>query len=522
MMAQVLTALFDPEELLAQMRGQRWFAQQDLEGGSVEILDWLGLGLADTDEYQQLSLYWLKVRVGASHHYSVLVGKHNGKLQDASQHGGFIRRLKLAGDKGLTTANGGTIRLQGNIHKKIITQISPFDGSSSNSLQLCETENQSYVLKCYRLMTAGNNDEVAVLTALRPHRVMPPPAGLIEYRQPEGGSEYLGLITPLLSGEPVHKLFSRSIRQVMAKTVINSGELPASGVDSCVEKCRQQGVAEYEIQKQKLQPLCQTVGEQIARFHHHLNAAYSGQAPNGAQAFDLAAYLKPGLKRWQRICRAVAKDPRLQPDVREKVLAQLQLCAEYLLDETSFTALTGKQNKLLVSVVHGDLHLAHVFIGDEEQQACQIIDPSPVSLNHQAPAFNTQVALMDIAGFHRGLEYFSFDEVTHVMAKRLAKSNTEIAALLLQQAGQLMQACPALYALLERWSSEVFACLFEAYRAQAGQMANTGSQGDQRIYYLFYFNRLLKELDYNYAYGRQFFKLCDLYYLNKLTDILKS
>ncbi|WDE04631.1 phosphotransferase [Thalassomonas viridans] len=515
MMAQALTPLFEPEALLAQMRGQRWFAQQDLEDGSVEILDWLEL--ADNGENQQVRLYWLKVRVGASHNYSVLFSEHDGMLQDASQHSAFIRLLKQAGDKGLATANGGVICLQGDILREVITRISPFDGGSSNSLQLCETENHSYVLKCYRLMTAGNNDEVAVLKALQPHRVMPAPAGVIGYHRPEGDREYLGLITPLLSGEPVHKLFSRSIRQVMAQTAINSSESLAADI----EKHRQKGAAEYEIQRQKLEPLCRKVGEQIARFHHHLNAAYPGQSADGDQGFDLTAYLEQGRNRWQRIRRAVAKDPQLDPDCREKVLAQLHLCGEHLLDEASFTGLAGEQGKLPMSVVHGDLHLAHVFIGEESQQACQIIDPSPVSLNHQDPAFNTQVSLMDVAGFHRGLEYFSFDEVTHVMAERLAKSNTGIAALLLQQPEQPMQACPALFSLLERWSSEVFSFLFDAYREQAGQMADSGSQGDKRIYRLFYFNRLLKELDYNYAYGRQFFKLCDLYYLNKLTDILK-
>ncbi|WDE11121.1 phosphotransferase [Thalassomonas haliotis] len=512
-MTQVSTPLFAPEVLLAQMREQRWFAQHDLESVSLEILDYLLLGnneliceQAPGDGQVFLSasqeqLYWLKVRVGNSHYYSLVVSSCNDKLRDASQHNGFIEQLTLAGEKGLNTANGGKVCLQGKILREIITRVRPFDAGSSNSLQLCDTQTESYVLKCYRLMTESNRDEVAVTKALQGQQVMPALAGVIEYHPGQGERECLGLLTRYLPGEPVHKCFSRSIRQVMAKEL-------GDGV-----------AAEQEIRA--LKPLCRQIGGQIARFHHRLNGAYRKQLQSGKQAFDLSAYLKQSRACWQRICRAVQQDALLDISCRQKVLRQLHSCAQYLFDEAGLIGAAADLS-LPVSIVHGDLHLAHVFINDESQQSCQIIDPSPISLNGEDEAFNTQVSLMDLAGFHRGLEYFSFDEVSHVMANHLAKSNSDIAALMLQQPQQLAGSCPALFSLLESWSVEIFSFLLDAYREQIKLISDSGHQLEDRIYQLFYFSRLLKELDYNYAYGRQFFKLCDLYYLNKLTDTLTS
>jgi hypothetical protein len=76
--------------------------------------------------------------------------------------------------------------------------------------------------------------------------------------------------------------------------------------------------------------------------------------------------------------------------------------------------------------------------------------------------------------------------------------------------------------LLGNWSDNVFSQIFSAYDKAELTSKIKEEDGAQQLYNTFYFGRLLKELDYNYAYGRQFFKLCDLYYLSKLTDELNT
>lgn len=501
-MFELAARLFDKHQLLKKIKEQRWFAQQNRDISSINILDWVLVPPFDSSVTTQSQLYWMKVEVAETHCYSILVHCGEDGMEDGSQATGLIEQLKLVGKQGLITAKGAKISLNGDITNEVITSIKAFEGSSSNTLQRCATQENDYVIKSYRLLGESNKNEVDVLTSLYSYYLTPKVVGQIEYDCSDvDGVEYLAVLTEFLHETPVHILYSASIRKLISG--INNGN---KSLLLNLEKI------------EKLCPLSCKIGQQIKFFHKHLNNSYQDELSFNASDFELSTYLKQSLQRWSRVCQAVENDQTLLAPYRKQVLLQLTLCAEYLLQNVA----QESELRFPVSIAHGDLHLAHVFIDAAEHQQCRIIDPSPISLNATDKHFNTQHSLMDLVGIHRGIEYFSFDEIIDAIALQLNKTECDVSSLLLHQPDELSKACPALFSLLGNWSEQVFSQIFSAYDNAEVTSNLKEKNGALLLYNTFYFGRLLKELDYNYAYGRQFFKLCDLYYLSKLTDALNT
>lgn len=501
-MFEIASRAFEKHELLEQIKKQRWFAQKNMDIGSINILDWVLVPHLDDTAATQSQLYWMKVEVASTHCYSILVNCVDGVMQDASQAMGFIEQLKLVGKKGLITAKGSKISLIGNITNEVITSLKAFEGSSSNTLQRCFTQTNDYVIKSYRLLGESNKNEVAVLMALSQHKLTPKVVGRIEYScEHVEEVEYLAVLTEFLNDTPIHFLYSESIGKLI------------SGINNGINSL---SLIKGEILK--LCPLSSKIGQQVKLFHQHLNDSYEEELQRIEQDFDLSAYLKQSLQCWSRVYNAVETDRTLLAPYRKQVLLKLALCADHLLQNVA----SPSRLKFPVSIAHGDLHLCHIFIDEAEHQQCRIIDPSPTSLDGKNKHFARQHSLMDLVGIHRGIEYFSFDEIIDAIALQLIEKQSDVASLLLHQPNKLSQCCPSLFSLLGNWSDNVFSQIFSAYDKAELTSKIKEEDGAQQLYNTFYFGRLLKELDYNYAYGRQFFKLCDLYYLSKLTDELNT
>lgn len=507
--------LFDKTELLKDFKLQRWFAQQDQEIDTFEILDWVQIPLEDNDKQERL--YWLKINISDTHTYSVLVRRYKNKLTDAASHQGFIEQLKLAGQAGLITEQGATIKLVGAINSEIITHIESLQEASSNTLHCLNTHNKSaqdkkYVLKSYRLLDASEANEVGVLCALSSQGITPKLAGVIEYHH-ASGVNYLGAITEFALGEPIHRLYSRAIRSLIAE------------LNSSIKQ-----ISDIENETEALQPLSHKIGRHTYLFHQQLNKAFAhqlnknsqlknSQFENSARGFDFSAFLIRIKGRWRSVYQAIKHDQSIADDYRENILQLLRSCAKRLL-KSQHTAL---DKHIPITIAHNDLHLAHVFVDTQDDYYCRIIDPSPVSLKAEDAQFSEQMALNDMVTLHRGLEYFSFDEIVDAIAHYLQADANHIAERLLIEPEKLAQDCPHLFPLLGGWSSQVVGHLADGYQAQTSSvepLLTTTEQ--QQLYNAFYFNRLLQELDYNYAYGRQFFKLCDIYYLQQFTKQLST
>ncbi|UAA39735.1 phosphotransferase [Paraneptunicella aestuarii] len=507
--------LFDKATLLEEMKRQRWFAQQHIDIDSVEILDWVQIPLDGeipidySSAMPPRSLYWLKIKVADTHVYSVVI-ERLPELKDASLHPGFFQQLKLAGDEGFVTQQGAVIKLTGDVHQHIITDMQEFEPGSSNTLMRCATPQGEYVLKQYRIVNPRSDNEVRVMQAVSEQDITPNVLGVIEYhsrsqldeqgkRQGKAQVKYLGIMTELVHGEPIHRLYSQSIRQLIAD--LNQG---VKTPDDILPEAA------------KLQPLCYKIGEHTRLFHQHLNQSYSQQIA-ASEGFDVQTYLTRFKGRWRRVYQAVKQDNTLTEQVRAQVLSQLRKCAKHML--TLAHPALGKT--LPVSIAHSDLHLGHVFVDLEDDYYCRIIDPSPISLDPKDAMFSTQLSLMDVVSLHRGLEYFSFDEIADAIGHWQERDTSLVADELLMQPETLRASCPHLFPLLKNWSGAVVRYLNDGYRLnQSAHSLSMTEQEEIVLYQAFYFHRLLQELDYNYAYGRQFFKICDLYYLRTLTEEL--
>lgn len=526
-MSTSLENFFDKYDLLKEIRRQHWFAQHNVEflseefgidetnlndcvsenvgsknNGSIKVLDWLLIPHSDCSQSPQCQFYWMMVEIASTHRYSILVNCLKGGIQDASLATCFIEQVKRAGEDGLKTAKDAIISLYGDITKEEIVSITPFEAGSSNTLQRCTTRNNYYVIKSYRLMVAKNKNEVNVLTALSQYDLTPAMAGRVAYYTPATKTvEYLCVLTEYLKDLPVHKLYSKSIR-----TTIESLNADPDNILPIKEET------------QKVRSLSAQVGQQIRRFHNHLNKSFKEELQHANQRFELSIYLEQNLKYWNSVYNAVEKDAHLTDSCRKKVLLQLKRCKTQLLQIPE----SSLQNKLPVSIAHGDLHLAHIFIDERSHQRCRIIDPSPVSLDSTDEFFSAQLSLMDLVDIHRGIEYFSFDEIVDAISRQLDKPAVDIASMLLQEPDTLSQASPPLYALLGNWSSGAITQLLDAYDDVDSALAEKDQPGERLHYRIFYFGRLLRELEYNYAYGRHFFKLCDLFYLTRLVDDLNT
>ena len=169
---------------------------------------------------------------------------------------------------------------------------------------------------------------------------------------------------------------------------------------------------------------------------------------------------------------------------------------------------------LPANIFHGDLHLSHIFVDPDDVGKCLLIDPSPRSLDENEKEFLTQSVLQDLKNLHRGLDYFSYDEIVDDLASVMNTSQLQVACQLWRKPREIERMYPAHYSLLSGWSDTVFSGLLEGYMKQQVCIDNL----QRSIMRLFYFCRLLKEIEYNYTYDRTFFKYCDYFYLRKFID----
>lgn len=491
------TPTFD-KQLLTAICNQRWFAQQNIKINSVEVLDWLLIEPQTHPCSQITELYWLKIRVAQTHYYSILVNVSEDDIHDANDATDFLAYLKLNLD-GLKTHRGGTIRLCGNIRHEVLTDIRPFECGSSNSLLQCQTQHHAYIVKSYRVLETSNENEVRILRTLESQGLTPSVAGHIEYQLADR-IEYLGVLTEHLSGVPIHKLFSQAIRSLIQR--LNTGIVDSQMIP---------------LETTQLKHLCHEIGRHVGRFHQQINHAFKEPLDQCQQKFDIREYIQNSMEVYQRVLDAVKVDTQLEVNCQVKIVANLVQCRLKLLNIQN----SAELHNVEISIAHGDLHLAHIFVNPDNPQYCRIIDPSPITLDIDDPGFATQISILDLVGLHRGIEYFSFDEIIDAAGQYLNLSSEYVADALLHNPDYLTQNCPHMASMLESWSQLIVALLTEGYQQQTNK--NTPSTATVEILYqTFYFGRLLRELEYNYGYGREFFKHCDLYYLRNLSLGLTS
>ncbi len=113
---------------------------------------------------------------------------------------------------------------------------------------------------------------------------------------------------------------------------------------------------------------------------------------------------------------------------------------------------------------------------------------------------------------------FSYDEILDDLAITMNIPQLQAAQMLWTTPERIAQEYPHHYHLLGHWSDCVFDGLLAGYVAQQMKV----DQLQKSVMQLFYFCRLLKELEYNYGYDRTFFKYCDYFYLRKFIGTLDA
>jgi len=345
-------------------------------------------------------------------------------------------------------------------------------GSSSNGVSRVDVGGLEAVHKVFRRLDEAQHEAAvgARLQALQ-EPLLPRLLGAYHYQAPNGQRLSLGLLSEYFAGEGVHAVLSRSLRALWRGAP----------------------------QEPDLPQLLQGWQDCLGGFHTRLDQAL-GRATEEAQAprFDLARHAAQVQARLQRLLPQVQSDTLLSPP-QARHLADLLASAGHVL----VAALQGRE--LAASACHGDLHLSHLLARPEPGGGWQrrLVDVSPLAERADAPAFRCSHRLMDWVALARALDYFYLDEFTFELKRRLGCSS----ALAMQQ--QLLarldpqQLTPAVRAELD-----AVARPGAAWRAEV-QQALCGAAAAEPGWELFYFGRLLQELDYNYQHRRAHFRCVD-------------
>lgn len=484
------------DALLDTIRPLRWFA--DKQATSEEFLC-LDCAVIDTQASWQ-SLWVLLQHRPSERRYSFLVQRDPaGERYTDATYGDELFDL-------LSKNPGGRVRTQAsgylvfNASENIADyrNLAPLEkDKTTNTLLRFSTEKGDWAAKFYRTLSLNNEHEVSVLKVLANADAAYTIAGTIEYLPPiETGepASTLAVINKFISGVPAYKLYSRSIKHLLQ--TIREGQLPSP-----------EGFDRFE----DLHQLSFSIGAQTGIFHHQLQTHYVGDA---RPLFDVKSYVLCNRNRWQRVYDAIAADEQLDIAERHLLGGYLKQGREHFLSD----AFVAEHHAIPASIFHGDLHLSHIFVEAEDFSQCSLIDPSPRSLDVNEKEFTTQSALQDLMNLHRGMDYFSYDEILDDLAITMNIPQLQAAQMLWTTPERIAQEYPHHYHLLGHWSDCVFDGLLAGYVAQQMKV----DQLQKSVMQLFYFCRLLKELEYNYGYDRTFFKYCDYFYLRKFIGTLDA
>jgi 1-epi-valienol-7-phosphate kinase len=484
------------ESLLNAIRPMRWFGDKNAVSTEFMCIDW---ALVNTQEDWHC-LWVLLLHCSSDRRYSFLIKRNclTDIYEDASYGSELVDLLCADAGVSLRTHAGALLTFNAQetlAHARVLVPLEK--DMTTNTLFKLTTAADDWAVKFYRTLSISNEHEVSVLKALSIQSPSYRIAGTIEYHLPDGEmstSFTLAVVNKFIEGLPAYKLYSRSIKALFSR--IATGELEQlSSLDGIED----------------LYQLSFTIGTQTAFFHNKINAHF---VRHGKQSFNLSGYIQCNRNRWQRVYDAVLQDPQLDAMARATLCAYLQQgYTHYLAD-----GFAQNHSSIDASIFHGDLHLSHIFINPDDITHCLLIDPSPRSLDECEKEFSTQSALQDLKNLHRGLDYFSYDEIIDDLAGKMKVSQLTVANTLWQQPDLIAREYPAHYYLLCRWSDVVFNGILKGYVAQ---QINLDDQ-QLSVMQLFYFCRLLKEMEYNYSFDRTFFKYCDYFFLRKLVESLAA
>ncbi|ACE85241.1 hypothetical protein [Cellvibrio japonicus] len=478
--------------LLDSLRPLRWFADKEASCEEFQCLDW---ALVSQDQAWHC-LWILMQHLASERRYSFVIRQHPQLhlYEDATYSSELVHCLLACPDKRLPTAKGAFIAFNAACTLTAPFQVVPLEKNmTTNTLFKLSTPDSAWAVKFYRTLTHNNENEVSVLKALAKKSNDYAIAGTLEYQTCVNGqvsSTTLAIANKFMQGVPAYQLYSRSIKALFSR--IAAGEVLDLSALTQVED---------------LYLLSFSIGANTAFFHQQVNAHYVQQ---GEQAFDVGSYVQCNRNRWLRVYDLLKQDRSLSSSDSDYLCHLLQEGYERYLGDAFVQDNAG----IPASISHGDLHLSHLFIDPAQVSRCLLIDPAPRSLDEHEREFVTQSCLQDLKNLHRGLDYFSYDEIVDDLALAMGVSQLDAAHFIWRYPAKARELYPAHFHLLCYWSDVVFDGLMQGYNSQASH--SSSKQGE--VMQLFYFCRLLKEMEYNYAYERNLFKYCDYFYLRKFID----
>lgn len=482
------------ESLLDTLRPLRWFGDKNANSAEFKCIDW-----ALVDAQQNWQCLWVLLQhCNSDKRYSFLIRRNclTDAYEDATYGRELIDVLFANSSVGLRTQAGAYISFNAQENLANTCTLVPLEKDiTTNTLFKLTTDMGDWAVKFYRTLTLNNEHEVSVLKVLSMQSPSYTVAGTIEYNLPAGERPTnftLAVVNKFIDGLPAYKLYSFSIKALFSR--IAKGEVTQLLSMGSVED---------------LYPLSFTIGTQIAFFHKKINDYY---VRKGGQLFNLQDYIQCNRNRWRRVYEAVLQDKQLNVEDSTRLCAYLQQGYEHYLTDSFVQG----HASFPASIFHGDLHLSHIFVDPDDISNCLLIDPSPRSLDEHEKEFSTQSALQDLENLHRGLDYFSYDEIVDDLAITMNIPQLAAAKQLWQQPETISRDYPAHYYWLCHWSDTVFSGLLTGYIAQQIRVDSM----QRSVMQLFYFCRLLKEMEYNYSFDRTLFKYCDYFYLRKFVESL--
>jgi hypothetical protein len=484
------------DSLLDTLRPLRWFGDKNAISTEFRCIDW-----ALVDVQQDWHCLWVLLQhCSSDRRYSFLIRRNcrTDIYEDATYGRELIDVLFADPSVSLHTQAGAYLSFNAQENLTNPYALVPLEKDiTTNTLFKLTTVAGDWAVKFYRTLTLNNEHEVSVLKVLSTQSPSYTVAGTIEYHLPAGDkpvSYTLAVVNKFIDGLPAYKFYSISIKALF----------------SCIAKGDMQQLSSMG-NVEDLYPLSFTIGTQIAFFHKKINDYY---VRDGEHSFNLQDYIQCNRNRWQRVYEAVLQDKQLDAEDSTSLCAYLQQGYAHCLTDS----FVQRHASFPASIFHGDLHLSHIFVDPNDIAHCLLIDPSPRSLDEHDKEFSTQSALQDLENLHRGLDYFSYDEIVDDLAITMNVSQLAAAKQLWQQPEAIARDYPAHYYWLCHWSDTVFSGLLDGYVAQRIHVDSM----QRSVMQLFYFCRLLKEMEYNYTFDRPLFKYCDYFYLRKFVESLAA
>ena len=505
----------DIDNIINYIKNQRWFAEKNEKIVDLEIYDSF---LVNDDifitfifviyENRPKKLYFLPFKqeeLDKSKTYDIALDSVNQSLTAIDYLDTYNIFLNyLIKKKSIITQNNNVVYFEDNYNKienMNLKYLKSFKKDiSSNCVNINMLGDIKVINKIYKSLSS--DDYITLLKKIsKNQKIIPTLFGSYYLEDKKTNSVYLiGFFQEFFEGDYFDVFLNKNIRSLWEKISQNDDN--------------EQIINNHS---KDVFSLLQYVGSSLCNFHIEINNALRD---NSNKVFNTKGFIGTLKKLVDKLSSDILKDNDFSKDFYKNASQKLYKILENI-EKTDY-------KDFIAAFSHGDLHIDHILYKEQEESKkfdIKIIDFHQKCTSSDNPDFVFQHPLQDIAAINRSLEYFSFDEANRQISNDL-NITEEQAALLqldllidednLKKDVKVYNIVKTSNYISQRWQKTIVNTILYSYKKELSESTQNNlivPDEMDSIFGLFYFMRLVKELEYNYLYDRKHFKVFDFFYL---------